>query len=55
MIKSNSKETMHWSHEKSSYVNDFLFKDISHNILKWRKKSMLYTARMKMIKHQNET
>ncbi len=55
IIKSNSKEAMHSSHEKLSYVSDFSFRDMSHNMLRWRKKSRLHTTRMRMIKHQNET
>ena len=55
MIKSDSKAAMHLSHEKSLYVSDFSFRNMNCNMLKWRKKSTLHTATMRMIKHQNET
>ncbi len=54
VIKSDSEAAMHLSHEKSSYVSDFSFRDMNCNMLKWRKKSTLHTMRMRMIKHQNE-
>ena len=53
VVKSDSEEVMHSSHEKSSYVSDFSFRDMNRSMLKWEKKSMLRML-TRMIKCQHE-